>query len=57
MDKTDVYTVLMLIAAVALLAAVAFVVYRSNQLFGGNPLDPSAMIEMTAPARAAIGLA
>ena len=38
-SSANIYTVLLLVAVLALLSAVVYVLYRSNELFGGNPFS------------------
>ena len=38
-SSANIYTVLLLVAALSLVAAVAYVLIRSSQLFGGNPFS------------------
>ena len=38
-SSSNVYTVLMLIASLALIAAITYVLVRSADLFGGNPFS------------------
>ncbi len=38
-SSSNIYTVLMLVAALALIAAIVYVLVRSAELFGGNPFS------------------
>lgn len=54
MGLSNVYTVLVLIAAIALLVAIVYVFVRSGELFDSGPFSPSAQLQIIQDASKAL---